>query len=248
MSPGWLRNGIVVTASVAGLAVAVIPSAVTAQVMDDHIYSMILIDQLEMRQVGGQQPIGWQASAWVGGDFTRIWLKSEGEIPTEGRGGRAEAQALYSRLIAPFWEFQVGLRVDARRGADKDRARVQAAVGFEGLAPYWFDVEPVLFVSTAGDISARVEATHDMFITQRLLLQPRVDVNVAVQKVPDYGVGSGLNDLGVGLRLRYEFRREFAPYIGFRWEQRFAGTADLARQAGEDVSNTTLLGGVRFWF
>lgn len=248
MSPGWLRNGLVVTTAVAGLAVAMNPSAVAAQVMDDHIYSMILIDQLEMRQVGGQQPIGWQASAWVGGDLTRIWLKSEGEIPTTARGGRAEAQTLFSRLISPFWEFQAGLRIDARREAGGDRARLQAAVGFEGLAPYWFDVEPVLFVSTAGDISARVEATHDMFITQRLLLQPRVDVNIAVQKVPDYGVGSGLNDLDVGFRLRYEIRREFSPYIGFRWERRFAGTADLARQAGEHVSITSLLGGVRFWF
>ncbi len=246
--PGLRRQGLIIGALAAGMTMFALPGTATAQVMDDHIYSMFLVDQLEVRPVDGQQPIGWQASGWIGGDFTRFWIKSEGEIATEGRGGRAEAQALYSRLIAPFWEFQVGVRVDARRGASSDRARVQAVVGLEGLAPYWFEIEPALFVSTTGDISARVEASHDMFLTQRLLLQPRIDFNVAVQEVPEYGVGSGVNNLGLGLRLRYEIRREVAPYIGVRWEQRFAGTADLARAAGEDASSLGIVAGLRFWF
>lgn len=235
-------------ALVAGMGISVLPVRASAQVMDNHNYSMFLVDQLEVRPVAGQQSIGWQAAGWIGGDFSRFWLKSEGDLATAQRGGRAEAQALYSRLIVPFWEFQVGARVDARRGANADRARLQAVIGLEGLAPYWFDIEPALFVSTTGDISARIEASHDMYITQRLLLQPRLDFNVAVQAVPEYGVGSGVNDLGLGLRLRYEIRREVAPYIGLRWEQRFAGTADLARAAGEDASSFGFVAGLRFWF
>ncbi|MEO8479825.1 MAG: copper resistance protein B [Gemmatimonadota bacterium] len=246
--PRTRRQGLLIAALAASVVMSALPDRAAAQVMDNHIYSMFLVDQLEVRPVDGQQPIGWQAAGWIGGDFTRFWIKSEGEIATEGRSGRAEAQALYSRLIAPFWEFQVGARVDARRGASSDRARLQAVVGLEGLAPYWFDIEPALFVSTTGDISARIEATHDLYITQRLLLQPRLDFNVAVQAVPEYGVGSGVNDLGLGLRLRYEIRREVAPYIGVRWEQRFAGTADLARAAGEGASSLGLLAGLRFWF
>ncbi len=123
-----------------------------------------------------------------------------------------------------------------------------AVVGFEGLAPYWFEMEPAVFVSQDGDISARVTTTYDMFVTQRLIAQPRIEVNAAVQEVPEFGVGSGLNDLDLGFRLRYEIRREYAPYIGVSWQRRFAGTADLARLAGATVSDLAAVGGLRVWF
>ena len=224
------------------------PAPLAAQVMDTHIYRLVLFDQLEYRRAGEGRPIGWDMIGWIGGDFTRFWVKSEGRQATRGGGGEAEVQALYSRLIAPFWEFQAGLRVDARYGPGADRTRVQAVIGLEGLAPYWFEMEPALFVSQAGDISARVTTTYEMVLTQRLQLQPRVDISAAVQDVPEFGVGSGLSEVGLGFRLRYEIRREWVPYLGVRWVRLVGGTAGLARQAGEEASEFGLVGGLRLWF
>ena len=129
-----------------------------------------------------------------------------------------------------------------------DRARGLLAVGVEGLAPYWFDVEATAFVSHRGDVSFRATSTYDMFVTQRLIFQPRAEVNVAVQEVSDFGVGSGLNDLGLSWRLRYELHRKFAPYLGLSWTRKFAGAADMARDAGASVSDVSLVGGLRVWF
>jgi copper resistance protein B len=224
------------------------PGAAGAQVMDDHVYSLILFDQLEYRGSGDGNPVGWDLTSWVGGDFTRLWVKSEGAVATVGGGGDAEAQVLYSRLFSPFWEWQIGGRVDVQYGGGRTETRVLAVLGLEGLAPYWFEVEPAVFVSHKGDVSARLTATYDMFITQRAIAQPRVEVNGAVQEVPEFGLGAGLNDISLGLRFRYEFRREYAPYLGIDWTQRFAGTADFARQAGEAVSEFALVGGLRMWF
>jgi copper resistance protein B len=230
------------------LGLALTPGAARTQVMDDHVYSLILFDQLEYRQTGEANPVGWEMSSWVGGDFTRLWVKSEGDVATTGGGGEAEVQALYSRLFSPFWEWQVGARVDVASGGGRTETRVLAVLGLEGLAPYWFEIEPAIFVSHKGDVSARLTATYDMFITQRAIVQPRVEVNGAVQEVPEFGLGTGFNDLSLGLRFRYEFRREYAPYVGIDWTQRFAGTADFARQAGESVSEFALVGGLRVWF
>ncbi len=231
------------------LAVAVVrPALVRAQVMDNKVYSLVLFDRLEYQQTGAENPVTWDMLWWIGGDFTRLWIKSEGAHSTAVGGGDVEVQALVSRLFAPFWEWQAGLRLDTRYGGGTDRTRVLAVVGLEGLAPYWFEVEPAVFVSQDGDISARVTTTYDMFVTQRLIAQPRIEVNVAVQEVPEFGVGSGLNDLDLGFRLRYEIRREYAPYVGVSWLRRFAGTADLARLTGETVTDFAVLGGLRVWF
>ncbi len=135
-----------------------------------------------------------------------------------------------------------------RYGEGEEHVRVQAVIGLQGLAPYWFELEPSVFVSQDGDVSARLTATYDMFVTQRLIAEPRIEANAALQDVPDFGVGSGLNDLELGFRLRYELRREYAPYLGVNWVRRFAGAADLARQAGEAVSDVSLVGGIRAWF
>ncbi|GIW53155.1 MAG: hypothetical protein KatS3mg081_2510 [Gemmatimonadales bacterium] len=184
----------------------------------------------------------------MGGDFTRLWIKTEGEQATLGGGGEFEVQALYSRLIAPFWEWQVGVRVDAEYGKPDPARRLLAVIGLEGLAPYWFELKPALFVSQKGDISGRLTASYDMFITQRLIAQPRVDADAALQEVPEFGVGSGLNSVRLGLRLRYELRREYAPYLGVSWLRRFAQTADLARREGSQVSELAVVGGFRLWF
>ncbi len=231
------------------LAVAVVrPALLRAQVMDNKVYSLVLFDLLEYQQTGAENPVTWDMLWWIGGDFTRLWIKSEGAHSTTVGSGDIEVQALFSRLFAPFWEWQAGLRFDIRYGAGTARTRVLAVVGLEGLAPYWFEMEPAVFVSQDGDISARVTTTYDMFVTQRLIAQPRIEVNAAVQEVPEFGVGSGLNDVDLGFRLRYEIRREYAPYLGVSWLRRFAGTADLARLSGEAVSDLAAVGGLRVWF
>ncbi len=231
------------------LAVAVVrPAPVRAQVMDDQIYSLVLFDRLEYQQTGAENPVTWDLRWWVGGDFTRLWIKSDWAHSTTVGSGDVEVQALFSRLFAPFWEWQAGLRIDTRYGTGTAHTRVLVVVGLEGLAPYWFELEPAVFVSHDGDISARVTATYDMFVTQRLIGQPRMEVNAAVQEVPEFGVGSGLNDLELGFRLRYEIRREYAPYVGVSWRRRFAGTADLARLTGEAVRELAAVAGLRMWF
>ena len=230
------------------LGLVLTPGAARAQIMDDHVYSLVLFDQLEYRQTGTANPVGWDLSSWVGGDFTRLWVKSEGSVATVGGGGDAQAQVLYSRLFSAFWEWQVGGRVDVQYGGGRTETRVLAVLGLEGLAPYWFEIEPAVFVSHKGDVSARLTATYDMFITQRAIAQPRVELNGAVQEVPEFGLAAGLNDISLGLRFRYEFRREYAPYVGIDWTRRVAGTADLARLTGEPVSDLAVVGGLRVWF
>ncbi len=241
-------NSVVLTIALATTIPLMRPAAAGAQVNDDAIYTFVLFDQLEYRRTGDANPVGWDLLGWVGGDFTRLWIKSEGEQATVGGGGEVEVQALYGRLVAPYWDLQIGARVDVRYGGGTERARVLAVVGLEGLAPYWFEMEPAVFVSQDGHVSARLTTSYDMFVTQRLIVQPRVEVNAAVQEVADFGVGKGLNDVNLGLRVRYELRREYAPYVGVQWVRRFAGTAALARQGGESVSDLVVVGGFRVWF
>lgn len=232
-----------------GLVGVAQPAVMPAQVSDDQIYSFVLFEQLEYRRTGSDNSAGWDLLGWVGGDFTRLWIKGMGDHATGGAGaGNFEVQALYGRLVAPYWDLQLGGRVDVRYGGGTDHARVLLVIGLEGLAPYWFEVEPAVFLSQDGDISARLTTTYDMFITQRLLAQPRIEINAAVQEVTEFGIGSGLNDFAFGLRLRYEIERKFAPYAGVSWVRRFSGTADLARQAGENASDVAIVGGVRVWF
>lgn len=217
-------------------------------VHDDLTRWLLIFDELEFAAVSGADPVAWDIQGWVGGDYNRIWVKSEGEQPLRDGGGEFEVQALYGRLIAPYWDLQAGVRYDRRLGPGDDLSRVHLVVGLEGLAPYWFDLEPAVFLSDDGDLSFRVTASYDMLLTQRLILQPKIEINLAAQTVEEWGVGSGLSDIGAALRLRYEFRREFAPYMGVSWFERIGNTADIARSEGERVSELALLGGFRIWF
>ena len=218
--------------------------------VDDHMrFRSFLVNQLEYQMNEGDDTLGWDAVGWYGGDYNRLWLKTEGEWRTSGeRGGEAEVQALYGRLIAPFWDFQVGLRYDQLSGAGFDRSRGFAVIGLQWLAPYRFELEPALFISQDGDLSARLTATYDLLLTPRLILQPRLDLDAAVQSAEKFGVGEGVNSLGLGLRLRYEITREFAPYIGVQWRQQFGETADLARRGGGRADDIAVVFGVRLWF
>jgi copper resistance protein B len=192
----------------------------------------------------GRDGYRWDAEGWYGGDINRVTVKSEGE----GAFGEAiesvETQLLYSRAVDAYFNLQAGLRQDLGHGPD----RTYATIGFEGLAPYWFEVEGALFVSNKGDVSARIEGYYDQRITQQLILQPMAEFNFAAQDLPALGVGSGLSDMELGLRLRYEIVREFAPYVGVEWARKFGDTARFARAGGEDASSVRLVMGLRAWF
>jgi copper resistance protein B len=207
-------------------------------------FSQLMIDRLEYRAQNGADGYHWEGEGWIGGDINRLAIKSEGEGAIGGALDSAEVQALYSRAIDPWWNVVAGVRQDFR----PQPQRTYATIGIEGLAPYWFEVEAQAFLSDKGDAHLRLEGSYDQRITQRLILQPAAEVNVAAQDVPELGIGSGLSDIELGLRLRYEIAREFAPYVGVNWERKLGGSARYARAAGEGASATSLVMGVRFWF
>ena len=206
--------------------------------------SMILFNLAEYQIRDGRDAYRWDGGAWYGGDINRLVLKTEGEGNFGRSLERAELQALYARAIGPFTDFQAGIRYDFK----PNPSRVYATVGFESLAPGFFDVEGALFLSSKGDVLGRVEGYYDQRITQRLILQPRLEAEFAAQDVPEDRIGSGLSDLELGLRLRYEVKREFAPYVGVSYERRMGRSARFAREDGEDASSTSLVLGVRTWF
>lgn len=218
-------------------------------VHDSPIETFTFTPKAEFRT--GDQPDAFvlDAEGWIGGDYQRFWWKADGEQETEGaKAGEIELQGLYSRLVSPFWDFQTGVRVDRRYRGPARRTTGYFVIGFEGLAPYWFEVEPTLFVSEKGKVSARFTATYDQLITQRWVIQPRIDLNAAVQDDPKRDVAAGFNDVEFGLRLRYDLNRQFAPYFGVTWRRVLGGTAGLARRAGEDISTTSVVFGLRTWF
>ena len=185
----------------------------------------------------------WDVQGYYGGTTSKFWFKSEGEGSFGEKVEDAEFQALYSRAIAPFFDLQAGVRQDIG-GPDT----THLALGIQGLAPYAFELDGAVFVSHRGDITARFEAELDQKITQSLILQPRGEVNLSAQDIPQLGIGAGIDQLELGLRLRYEIKREFAPYIGIEQSWRLGGSADFARAQGEDPSVTNYVVGIRFWF
>lgn len=213
---------------------------------DDQLYSFLLFDLLEYHGGKNLNQLRWDVLGWAGGDYNRLWFKTEGD--TDINKATAEFQLLYGRLIAPFWDLQAGIRHDRIYGSGSADARTFAVIGVQGLAPYWFDVEPWIAVSEDGDVSARLTVEYDLLLTQRLILQPRVEIDAAVQQVERFGVGSGINDIETGLRLRYEIRRDFAPYLGINWKRLVGQTAELARRDGEEVEKLSIVAGVRLWF
>ena len=221
------------------------PLAWKKPIHDQQVHKFFLIDRLEYGDVDGTNNYLWDAQGWIGGDYNKLWLKTEGEGPMRGGSPEdTEFQALYSRTISPFWSAQAGLRYDINPNPD----RGFAVLGLQGLAPYWLETDLAAFVSEDGDASLRGEFEYELLLTQKLILQPRAEINVAVQDVPAYGIGSGLNNTEMGLRLRYEFMREFAPYIGVRWEQTYGDTKDMARAEGEATSSTAFVVGLRAWY
>jgi copper resistance protein B len=191
----------------------------------------------------GDDAVAIDGQAWYGRNFDKLWLKFEGGH-ADGRLQELRTEALWSHAIASFWNTQLGLRRDFGAGPD----RTWAAFGIEGLAPYWFETEATLYVGQGGRTAARVAFEYEARFTQRLILQPSLEADFHGRGDPQRGIGSGLSDVEAGLRLRYEVRREFAPYVGVAWQQRFGRTRDYARALGEPADDLQFVAGVRVWF
>lgn len=201
-----------------------------------------MAERLEAR-VGDDEGYLWDVQAFYGGDLDRLVLKSEGEGVFGGGIEGAEVQALWSHAISPFFDLQSGVRFDF-----EPQSRGHAVIGIQGLAPYMIHLDAAAFLSETGDLSARVEAEYDQLITQRLILQPRIEFELAAQDIPERGIGAGLTSTELGLRLRYEITREFAPYVGVEWEQKLGRTRRIAITNGGDPSGLVFLLGLRSWF
>lgn len=211
---------------------------------DSQTLTFFQADRLEYRGHSGKDGYVWDAQGWIGDDYNKLWVKSEGEGAFGEDLEKAEVQALYSRPVSPFFDVQAGLRQDLGSGPD----RTYGVIGLQGLVPYWFEVDSAFFISDKGDVTARIEAEYELLFTQRLVLQPRAELNFAFQDVDEQGVGSGLSTAEVGARLRYEFTRQFAPYIGISWERAVGDTADFVRAEGGDPGTTSFVAGIRLWF
>ena len=204
----------------------------------------LLVNIAEYQATRGRESYQWVGQAWYGGDLDRLWIKSQGDGEVRRGVGRAEVQALYSHAIGPYFNLQGGVRYDFK----PNPSRTYATVGIEGLAPGFFDIEAAFFLSNKGELMGRVEGTVDQRITQRLILQPRVEINAAAQSSRSIGVGSGLSDIEAGLRLRYDIRREFSPYVGVQYKRAFGTTGRYLREAGERRGGWSVVTGIRTWF
>jgi copper resistance protein B len=212
------------------------PAEWNEPVHDDALFSQILIDRLEYRDSNGAPNAWlWDAQGWVGNDINRFWWKSEGEGPINGGGPEgSDLQLLYSRLISPFWNLQAGVR----QSFNPDPDRRFAVVGFQGLVPLMLETDTALYVSDEGDVSASAEFEYEMLLTQRLILQPRLELSASFQDVPEYNLERGFNSSEVGLRLRYDLMREFSPYVGVSHERNY----------DEHESTTAMVVGLRAWY
>jgi copper resistance protein B len=214
------------------------------QMDDAGARSMLLIDRLERSaSTSVDYATAWEAEGWWGSDINRLWLKSEGERGSDGtQDGRLEA--LWSHAWTSFWDWQVGARQDFGQGPN----RQWAAFGVEGLAPYWFETQATFYVGEQGRTAARFEASYELRFTQRLILQPKLELNLYGKGDPQRGISSGLSDMQAGLRLRYEFSRKFAPYVGVNWTRRFGNHDNIPGALDLQARETTWVAGVRFWF
>lgn len=203
-----------------------------------------MADRLEARIGEGEDGMLWDGQGWYGGDINKLWIKSEGEYSFDsGEFDEAEAQALWSRAITRYFDLQTGVRHDF-----KPAGKTYGVIGVQGLAPYWFEIDAAAFISGDGELTARIESEYDLLLTQRLILQPRAEIELSAQDVPELEIGAGVTKLDAGLRLRYEIVREFAPYIGVEWQGSFGDTADYVRAAGGDPKRVLFLAGLRVWF
>ncbi len=221
---------------------AAFPDVEGHTVHDNAIHAFLLFDQFEWRRGQHRNGLNWDSRGWIGRDRDRFWFRTEGQ-GDDGRLGDAQLHLLYGRAIARWWEVVAGAHVDVRPGP----AKSWVAVGIQGLAPYWIEVEATAYIGAGGRTYFRLEAEHELLLTNRLVFQPQVEIEIYGRSDPGRGLGRGLSSADLGLRLRYEIRREFAPYVGVTWHRTYLGTADAARAAGDDTRGARLTVGVRVW-
>ena len=214
---------------------------------DDRLYGHVLLDQFEQRFGNGKEPYTrWDGQAWIGNDFHRLWIKSEGRANADGDGkiGDGKTEVLYDRPITPFFDLQAGVRYDL----DSKPGRGWAALGIQGLAVGFWNVSATAYVGGNGRLALNTNASYDYYITQRLVLQPQFETNWYSKEDYARRVGSGLSDIDSGLRFRYEISRKFAPYIGVTYQKWFGNTADIRQQNGSPTKDFRVTAGLRLWF
>ncbi|WP_419198425.1 copper resistance protein B [Pseudomonas syringae] len=213
------------------------------EVHDTALNSFFIFEKLEWQDADDGSALNWEAQGWIGGDVDRLWLRSEGER-TNGKTEEAEVHALWGHSISPWWDLVGGVRQDFKPGDPQ----TWAAFGIQGLALYNFEAQATAYLAEGGQTAARLEGDYDILLTNKLILQPTAEFNFYGKNDPQRGIGSGLSESEVGLRLRYEIRPEFAPYVGVTWNRAYGKTADYARDEGEDSNEARLVLGVRVWF
>lgn len=211
--------------------------------LEDPLNKLVLLDRLESQNSSGGDVLAWNLETWVGRDLGKLWIRSEGEQKS-GDTERAELELLYGRALWPWWELVAGARRDFAPADDQS----WAAVGVRGLTPYRFNVEATAYVASGGRAALRLETTYELLVTNRLIVEPLLELNWHGQTDAARSVGAGLSDGELGLRLRYEIRREIAPYVGLTRKSSFGETADLVRAAGRDPEDSRLVAGIRVWF
>lgn len=209
--------------------------------------TFVLTEVLELAPSTSGRPVLLDVVAWRGGAVHRLWMKADGGVATRTQSAHGEVQLLYGRLVSAWWDAQVGVRTDFSTSPSNTQWRGGAVVGLQGLAPGWFEVEPSVFVTTQGNVSFDLTASYDLFLTQRLVLQPRVESTASLRDESAFEIGRGLVSTSFGLRTRFEVRREFAPYLGVVWERRYGRTAEFARASGSDAGQAMFVAGVRLW-
>lgn len=210
---------------------------------DEHSFKGLLIDRLERAYAHDGNSTAYDLQGWLGRDYNRLVVKAEGDV-AHGKLEEARTEMLWGHAFAPFWDTQLGVRYDHGSGPD----RGWLALGVQGLAPYWFEIDAAAYVGDEGRTALRLGAEYELLLTQRLIVQPRIEARLYGRSDQERGIGSGLSETQAGLRLRYEFTRQIAPYIGVERVSRFGQTADLARASGDKDDETRWVAGVRFWF
>lgn len=210
---------------------------------DEHNFWAVVFNRFEAVKADGGDYGTYDAEAWFGRTYDRAVLKSEGDVVNDTLE-ESSTDLLYSHAVTAYWDAQAGLRHDSAEGPDRN----WLALGFEGLAPYWFEVNATVYLGEESRSLLKVDAEYEVLFTQRLILQPRMELAVYGKDDIENGIGSGLSSIDAGLRLRYEISRQFAPYLGVEWKGQFGDTADYTRAAGGDPNQTVLVGGVRCWF
>jgi copper resistance protein B len=222
---------------------AAFPDVEGHAVHDEAMNYLVLFDQVEWQTAEEPWRISVDSSGWLGRDRDRLWYRAQGE-GRDGGMGDGQVHLLYGRQFSRWWDIVGGIRQDVGSGP----ARSWAAVGIQGLAPYWFEVAATAYIGGSGRTHARFEAEYELLLTNRLVVQPLIEVELFGKSDPERGIGAGLSTIDGGLRLRYEFRRELAPYIGVTWNWKYGNTARFAEAAGEDESPAQFVTGVRLWF